>query len=541
MTNRFLIFFLVASSVFGQYAPMNYKLKSSGSGLYKATSPKPNGSTPASNSIQDIIVADNLVILGTSRGLSISNNEGETWKNFYKTEPFGSDGIISIGYNNGVIWATTGKTTEVEGGSLLPEGTGIKYSTDKGETWQYISQPFDGKGDSVVTYGINKLKVIPVTTTINNISYDISFTKNTIWIGSFAAGLRKSTDMGVSWERVFLPTDTLNSMSPDSLLGKAGDIYEFRKGVYKIDGGDTTLIGRELWLNHRVFSVLGVGDSTLYVGTAGGINKSTDNGRTWQKFSHTNQANPISGDFVVALAENKFDNSIWAATWKAEDKKEYWAVSHSADAGSNWDITLSGEHAHNFGFKDLGGGSSQVFAPTDKGIFRSNNNGDSWIQPSSIRDSYTNTSLRTNIFYATDTKKVDATDYHIWIGSNNGLARLTESNIDWDGIWKVYVASIDVKLNETYAFPNPFSPAQELVKITYGLDANATVTIRIMNYGMELVRTLIQNAERGTGKQLEYWDGKDEMGNTVTNGVYFYRIDSQLLSEPLFGKIMVLK
>jgi flagellar hook assembly protein FlgD len=62
-----------------------------------------------------------------------------------------------------------------------------------------------------------------------------------------------------------------------------------------------------------------------------------------------------------------------------------------------------------------------------------------------------------------------------------------------------------------------------------------------MNFGMELVRTLIQNTQRGTGEQLEFWDGRDELGSTVTNGVYFYRIDSDVLGEPLFGKIMVLK
>ena len=57
---------------------------------------------------------------------------------------------------------------------------------------------------------------------------------------------------------------------------------------------------------------------------------------------------------------------------------------------------------------------------------------------------------------------------------------------------------------------------------------------------MNLVRVVVQNAERDLGEQLQFWDGTNELGVIVPNGVYFYRIDSDS-AEPLFGKIMVLK
>ncbi len=521
MIKRIFILLTISTTLFGQYSPNSYQL-----GETKLA--KISAATPSSNSIQDIITSDDLIILGTSRGLSISDDNGTDWKNFYDTEPFGTDGSISIGYENGVIWTTTGRSTEVEGGSILPEGTGIKYSTDGGIMWTSIPQPVDDPGDSLITYGINTIRALPVTVAIQNISYDIAFTKNTIWIASWAAGLRKSSDMGETWERVVLPPDTLDSISPN-------DTLDFT--LQPVAGA----FGDESWLNHSAFSVIGVNDSTLYVGTAGGINKSTDNGISWKKFNHQNQTNPISGNFVVGLGYNESDNSIWAATWKAEGLEEYWAVSHSSDGGANWEVTLPGEYAHNFGFKYLSDGSSHVFVPTDRGIFRSSNNGGTWVQPTSITDSYTNVPIATSIFYSVNPHQLNATDYHIWVGSNKGLSRLTETNGFWEGDWKVYLASSEVKSDETYAFPNPFSPAQELVTIKYSLNSDAKVTIRIMNFSMELVRTLIQNTQRGSGNRFEFWNGKDELGNIVTNGVYFYRIDSAELSEPLFGKIMVLK
>ncbi|MCF6268821.1 MAG: hypothetical protein L3J41_03840 [Melioribacteraceae bacterium] len=520
MIKLILILLAINSALFGQYSPNSYQL-----GEKKLS--KISALTPASNSVLDIIANDDLIILGTSRGLSLSEDNGENWDNFYEKEPFGSDGSVAIGYDNGVIWVTTAGTIEVEG-ELLSEGTGIKYSTDKGLTWTSIPQPVDDPGDSSIVYGINTLRALPVTTTIKNISYDIAFTKNTIWISSFAGGLRKSSDMGATWERVVLPPDTLDSISPNDTLNFA---------LQPVAGA----FGTDNWLNHRVFSVLGVDDSTLYVGTAGGINKSTDNGISWRKFNHKNQTNPISGNFVVGLGLNEADNSIWAATWKAEDLDEFWGVSHSSDGGENWEVTLPEAKAYKFGFKYFNSSDFHVLVPADKGIFRSSNNGGTWVQPTTIRDSYTNIPIATNIFYATAAKKLNATDYHIWVGSNNGLARLSETNGFWEGDWKVYLASTEVKLDETYAFPNPFSPAQELVKIKYSLSEDAKVTIRIMNFSMQLVRVLIQNAQRGTGELFEFWDGKNELGNVVTNGVYFYRIDSDAISEPLFGKIMVMK
>lgn len=532
MIKGFLILLALTSMLLGQYSPKTYQLGDSE--LAKVSSqPTSDTNTPASNSIQDIITDGNFIIIGTSQGLSLSDNNGGYWQNFYQKEPFGSDGIISIGYDNGTIWAATGRTTEVEGGHYLPEGTGLKYSTDGGNTWSAIPQPIDDPGDSLITYGINTLRALPITVGINNISYDMAFTKNTIWIASFAGGLRKSNDMGQTWERVVLPPDTLDSIKPTDTLDFA---------LQPVSGA----FGPDSWLNHRVFSVVGVDDSTLYVGTADGINKSTDNGISWQKFNHQNQVNSISGNFVVALGHDKADNSIWAATWKANDQSEFWGVSYSFDGGNNWAATLPSEKAHNFGFKYFGDApnysSSHVFIPTDNGIFRSANKGQTWIQPPSINDSKTKVPIVTNIFYSASANQLDDGSQLIWVGSNNGLARLHEINDNdfWVGEWKVYLASSKTKTDETYAFPNPFSPAQESIKIKYNLSADSQVTIRIMDFSMNLVKVLMQNAQRGTGERFEFWDGTDELGNIVPNGVYFYRIDADS-AEPLFGKIMVLK
>ena len=134
-------------------------------------------------------------------------------------------------------------------------------------------------------------------------------------------------------------------------------------------------------------------------------------------------------------------------------------------------------------------------------------------------------------------------DAELWLGTAGGLAKITENYDMWDGQWKVYLASENLEgETESFAFPNPFQPTVETVKIKYSsIGSSGYVTIRIMDFDMNLVKTVVKNAFRGSrNDNLDEWDGRDENGNIVANGVYFYRIDIDS-REPIYGKIMVMR
>jgi photosystem II stability/assembly factor-like uncharacterized protein len=366
------------------------------------------------------------------------------------------------------------------------------------------------------------LQALPVTVAIQNLAFDIAFTSNTIWIATFAGGLRKSTDNGQTWRRVILPPDNLNSISPTDTLNFCLSPVA---GNFCGQGN----------LNHRVFSVISTDNNTLYVGTANGINKSTDNGISWTKFNAQNQENPISGNFITALGYDSLKNTVWAASWKAEDQNEFYGVSSSSDGGQNWKTFLRDERPHNFGFKNF-----DVLVPTDNGIFRTNNDGLTWILPNSILDKESGIALRTNIFFSASSQT-----NNVWIGSNDGLARLQETpGRMWEGNWKIFFASQPLSVNnETYCYPNPFSPRQEELKIKYSTDGkDANVTIRIFDFGFSYVSTVIQNATRNHDLEgaPDFWDGRDDKGGYVPNGVYFYRVEVDD-NDGIYGKILVLQ
>ncbi len=92
---------------------------------------------------------------------------------------------------------------------------------------------------------------------------------------------------------------------------------------------------------------------------------------------------------------------------------------------------------------------------------------------------------------------------------------------------------------QTYAYPNPFSlSADRLVRIRYQLESSGSVTVRIFDFAMNLVRTLSASAQQ-RGEHDISWNGIDSRGTRVANGSYFYAIE--IGRETVWGKVLVLE
>ena len=68
--------------------------------------------------------------------------------------------------------------------------------------------------------------------------------------------------------------------------------------------------------------------------------------------------------------------------------------------------------------------------------------------------------------------------------------------------------------------PNPFGGE---TGIAYTLPARSDVLLQVFNVAGRLVRTLVDGPQPA-GHWNVGWDGADENGKTVSNGVYFYRL-----------------
>jgi len=70
--------------------------------------------------------------------------------------------------------------------------------------------------------------------------------------------------------------------------------------------------------------------------------------------------------------------------------------------------------------------------------------------------------------------------------------------------------------------PNPFAG---LTSIQWSLPKSCHTTLRIHNLAGQLVRTLVDEYQ-GAGNYTVYWDEKDNSGQRVVQGVYFYRLEA---------------
>jgi len=405
-------------------------------------------------------------------------------------------------------------------------------------------------------YGIyDSLWMLPVVVPEQNVTFDMSLSPGTIWIASWAGGLRKSTDNGQTWQRIPLPLDGSNWLRPtDTLWSYAPNDTLHRRKIYlHLDPRSNN--------NFLAFSVFAQDSNTIWCGTAGGVNKSTDGGTTWLKFSHQNQVASILGDWVIAINRQTFQGTdrIWTTNWKADDQSEDYGVSYTDDGGRTWKNLLPGVKAYGFAFKD-----SIAYIASDDGIYRTDDGGLTFNRFSTMSDTATR-----QIITATSAYAVNVIGDTVFVGTADGMASTVDNIADhfaaaWKGYypfqsndssqfgfsWKTYRTYQTVGTARiTYAFPNPFSPAQVPVRIHYGAKTlnqgspipSRSVTIEIFDFGMKRVRTLLHDAQRSPVLEYdEIWDGTSDDGRTVANGVYFYRVKVDA-DDPMFGKIIVLQ
>jgi len=80
----------------------------------------------------------------------------------------------------------------------------------------------------------------------------------------------------------------------------------------------------------------------------------------------------------------------------------------------------------------------------------------------------------------------------------------------------------DYNLDQNY--PNPFNPS---TVISFSIPKNTYVSLDVYNMLGQRVRTLI-NQSLPMGVHQAAWDGTNDLGETVTNGIYFYSLRSNV-------------
>lgn len=91
---------------------------------------------------------------------------------------------------------------------------------------------------------------------------------------------------------------------------------------------------------------------------------------------------------------------------------------------------------------------------------------------------------------------------------------------DLDGLPLIF------KLQQNH--PNPFNPH---TTIAFDLPKQTAVSLRVFDVSGRLVTVLLEGEIEGAGRREVVWTGRDDYGQQVAAGVYFYRLDAGEYSE----------
>ena len=456
-------------------------------------------------------------------------------------------GDIGGSYEEFMLAAVAGSENDI------PIGKGIVFTTDVTDdtiNWVYYDQPIDDALSDTIPFGdIGFIAVLPVTVPQANVTYDMDLSEEYAWTASWAGGLRRFKLSDEVWERVPLPMDSQYELTTceDTSYVRVGAKY-ILKDYYlnprdPLDGGNH---------NHKAFSVLSYSD-TIWVGTANGINRGifgSGNCINWKHYSYP--MDNLSGNFVVGLEIQRLNGKriIWAATVNADDPTEQRGLSFTIDDGLSWNTALLGERIYNIAAFD-----SLVFAASANGVWKTED-GINWALYKPARQAIP---IPNTVIYDLDEVLADEVysvafdnrsyygDRSIWIGTGDGAAH----SYDLDGLnWKIFRADYDI--NEDYAYPNPFSPYTHNVLNDNGYvrfhtnewSGTFVIDIDVYNFAMEKVYAESFDKRIASSGTLK-WDGRDQQGVIVHNGVYFVKLtypeNQSSKPSPHWVKLIVVK
>jgi len=127
-----------------------------------------------------------------------------------------------------------------------------------------------------------------------------------------------------------------------------------------------------------------------------------------------------------------------------------------------------------------------------------------------------------------------------WADDRSGNADIFAQNINTDGTLGYSPQALDPEQNDNryqvYAQPNPFRNSTSIHLFTTELTENTEISI--YNVKGQHIKTLPSFPNPCSGMHQVVWNGKDEQGNNLGAGVYFYKTDG---NDEYIGKIVKLK
>lgn len=137
------------------------------------------------------------------------------------------------------------------------------------------------------------------------------------------------------------------------------------------------------------------------------------------------------------------------------------------------------------------------------------------------------------------TKSPDHSLTFVYRENTNGATSFRKEQPEFGQVSLALVAGASENLPKVYAleqnYPNPFNPS---TNIAFALPKAGKVEVSVFNVLGQKVNTLVSE-ELPAGNHTIVWDGRNGSGESVSSGIYFYRISAGDFTQS--KKMMMLK
>jgi len=373
---------------------------------------------PEGIAISSLVSIDGTIYAGTEvNGVYISSDDGINWTAM--NTGIEELEVTSIVYKPGYIFAGT-------------FGGGVFRSTDGGQTWLAPSNGTD----------------FAVTSMVIDDDY--------IFAGTISDGGQRSSDNGVTW------TEKLSDLFGVFAMCKSGNKVIASVSNYTLESTDHG----ETWsyipaLDGAIIFTYYCEGSNIYAGGQNKLYRSTDNGNTFTTINLNFPFGIVNLYSITSIGSTLFAGTSYDGVYSSTDNGSTWfsanegmgpknvraitktnlstliAGSHyvgiyrSTDMGVLWSKSVSGFPA-GISILTLLGSETGIYAGTRDGVYRTENNGDSWIKLAGTNDTINYSSVwalceKDGDIYASTFLKFNTTIYKTtdkgltWTRSGNGL------------------------------------------------------------------------------------------------------------------------